>query len=510
MRLYFSLTNLEPLVISQSSASTNSHQCLDHIPGSAILGAIASKLYSSLSDEQSFALFHSGACRFGPAYPMHHDEIAMPIPASWYKIKNDGHTLYNHAAANFSRDKEKQYQQCRNGYITSKNIDVLVKQGLTTRTAIDEQTQRASDGQLYSYAFIEAGQHFGAWVDVNDSSLLAILRPLLNGELSIGRSRSSEFGRVQLHCPTQQPATKQACKLEKKLVIWCLSDAECRDAWGMPTVTPRAEDLHPALKGELDTTRSFIRSHKVRRFNRARNGFDTEQQLISRGSILTFTLQETASDDILTEMASQGIGCNRQQGLGWVSANPQWASMAQPNSLAIFDAITLTPPPKQETSGAQTETPLLRWIRVKQQESHTDKKQSTDIKALHKEIFAAYRNARHYRNVPRNYQAGPSSSQWHRLTDLVRSRQDESWFKVAFVGDAAICKSNNDPDGWGIDWQEQGVLLTFSEKMKKIFDGADILLMRQILEILCRYDLSTSDGLQRFHKNHLEPHEGGE
>jgi CRISPR-associated protein Csx10 len=509
MRIYFSLTNLEPLVISQSNASTNNHQCLDHIPGSAILGAIASKLYSSLSPEQSFTLFHSGNCRFGPAYPIHDNEVSMPIPAAWHKIKNDYSALSNHAAKDFIRNQAQQYQQCRSGFITSNNLDVPVKQGLTTRTAIEEQTQKASDGQLYSYAYIEAGQHFGAWIESGEATLLELVRPLLNGELNIGRSRSSEFGRVRLHCPNTQPASHQVTAQGKQLVLWCLSDIECRDAWGMPTLTPNANELHPALKGELDTTRSFIRSNKVRRFNRARNGFDSEQQLISRGSVLTFNLEEEATDKILTDLADQGVGFNRQQGLGWVNVNPHWANMPAPEHSVLFHALKLSPQPEEILAEPELDTPLLRWVKVKQQQSQANQRQTNQIQNLHQQIYDAYSNARHFRNTPQNYQAGPSASQWRRLAELVRNYNDDTWSKQAFQGEAAICKPHGDPDGWGIDWQEQGKLLTFAEKVENLLDGIDVNAMRQLLEVLCRYDLSNRDGLKRFRENHLTPPKGG-
>lgn len=509
MRLYYSLTNLEPLVISQSSASTNNHQCLDHIPGSAILGALAQRLYSTLDPEQSFALFHSGACRFGPAYPLLNNELALPVPASWHREKNNSDQLSNHAAAGFERQPDKQYQQCRSGFITHQLQEATVNQLLTTRTALDEQTQKASDGQLYTYACIAPEQSFAGWVEADDPALLELIKPLLNGEFSLGRARSSEFGRVQLHCPQIQPQVATVNNLGNRLVVWCLSDMECHDQAGMPTLTPQPQDLHPELTGKLDAQGSFIRCHKVRRFNRARNGFDSEQQLITRGSVLSFDLDKPASDDTLKQLASQGAGTHRQQGLGWISVNPSWAGRATPDQQALFNAIHLEPV-LQPQPAAKADTPLLLWVKDRHQQNEQQQNIQNQLQQLYGKIHSAYQNARAYRSCPPSHQAGPSSSQWRRLAELVRSQNQGNWHQLAFDGDAAICKAKNDEFGWGIDWHQHGRHTTFAGLMKEEFKGLDTNTMRRLLENLCRYDLSTSEGLKQFKQRHITGKEGAQ
>lgn len=516
MRLYYTLTNLDALVISQSSASTNNHECLDYIPGSAILGAVAAHLYPTLTTQQAMAMFHNGTCRFGPAYPVHDGEVALPVPASWHGIKGNSNELSNHTAPYFVRQQNKQYQQKRSGYITSKNESATVEHNLTTRTALDADTQRAKDGQLYSYASIAPNQHFSGWVEADDVALLEMIKPLLNGQLRIGRSRSSEFGRVQLHTPDQQPKLTQVKSNGQQLIIWCLSDVECKDSWGMPTLAPTATDIHPELNGVLDAERSFIRTHKVRRFNRARGGFDTEQQLISRGSVLAFTLEQPASQALLTELAKQGIGCHRQQGLGWVSINPNWSALSELDAGSLFNSLTIAQPIAKPLANTPPST-LLQWVSVQQQLVQAQRSQAEQLQELYAQIYHAYHNARVYNHIPFSYQAGPSSSQWRRLSELVRNRNSNDWQEAAFgtnpidkKDDAAICKAHNDEFGWGIGWQENGTPLNFASKMKQILSPLDIATMRQLLENLCRFDVSTNEGLTRFKQTHVATQQGAQ
>ena len=60
MRVFYALTTIDPIIVSQSAATTNNHQGLDYIPGSAMLGLVASRLYPELTGEKSWQLFHSG------------------------------------------------------------------------------------------------------------------------------------------------------------------------------------------------------------------------------------------------------------------------------------------------------------------------------------------------------------------------------------------------------------------------------------------------------------------
>lgn len=499
MRIYYQLTTKEPLVLSQSTATTNNHLGLDYIPGSAVLGAIASRLYNQLSAEQSFALFHSGSCRFGPVYPLLNNEVTLPVPASWHSLKQDAQTISNHAAESFVRDETQQYKQHREGYVTHTQEIARVEQGITTRTALDSSL-RVKKGQLYTYTTIQAGQQFGGWVEAESEELLTLIKPLLNGELSIGRSRSSEFGRVSLYCPSEQPAKQQVNNFQTSLVLWCLSDSQCINSFGAPTFTPDANNLHPSLSGQLNAKRSFIRTRKTRRFNRARNGLDSEQQLISAGSVLVYDLDTPVTNEVLQQIADQGIGINRQQGLGWVQVNPAWANQSEPQG-ALFEPLVLAAKPKVNV--AIERTPLVAWVEHELGINKTLHGIEQTILKLHRLMLDAYKSARNYNNLPNQYQAGPSSSQWRRLDDLVK--RHNNWQSFAFDDPsidkkdrAGVCKAENDQFGWGLSWQNNNKLTTFSEFTQQQLGTLDNLTMRRLLEQLCRYDLSTSSGLSSY------------
>lgn len=500
MRIYYTLTLKDALVLSQSSATTNNHLCLDYIAGSAMLGALANRLYQDVTPEQSWQLFHSGACQFSPAYPLKNNEIALPMPAAWHSVKNHApKQYYNLAATCFTRDTSKQYQQYREGFVTATGDRVQPRQSHTSRTAIDSTTQRARDGQLYSYACLEPDQQFAGWIEA-DETLLALLKPHLTGELRLGRARSGEFGRVLVHTtsPVDNPAPRS---MEKRLVIWCLSDLELTDPLGMPTLTPTPTMLHPALDGVLDTSRSFIRTHKVRRFNRARQGFDSEQYLISKGSVLSFDLTQVASNEVLQMLAGQGAGLNRQQGLGWLAVNPEWAEMSEPGQKRLFSPLTLTLP-QYNDAVVHVDTPLLNWIKYRMTSEQGAQSREQTVQTLLNRILDAYQQARNYNHILKGYSAGPSASQWRRVAEVVRQHNHVGkCLQAIFEGDGAICKASNDALGWGIGWYDQKPI-TFSTFTRQILTDQqgqllELATLRLLLERLCRYDPSTSEGLKQ-------------
>jgi CRISPR-associated protein Csx10 len=518
MRLYYTLSTIDPVILSQNNTTTNNHECLDYIPGSALLGLFAAQHYQHLSEEQAWQAFHSGACRFSPCYPFIDGQISLPTPACWHYGKgeqvsvsklnlqhdlqnNEQHynvaSISNHCAPDFVRDASKQYVQCRDGYLNNKGQLALVKQGLSTKTAIDRATGKASNSKLFSYSYIEAGQSFAGWIECDNEALLNTLKTTLNSIQRIGRSRNVEFGRVKLTLSELLPAS--APVQSSKLVLWCLSDCEFINEHGMPTLTPGGTDIHCDLNEvRLNTAKSFIRSNKVSRFNQKRQGYDSEQVLISKGSVLVFESKKTIPAEVFSKISEKGVGINQQQGLGWVQVNPQWTRSAKLESETLFTGITLKSQIEKSVHvEPSSNSVLLAWVKEHVAQDSANAKTSAEVSTCLASIFDFYRNARNYNNIINSNEAGPSASQWRRIADKVRSANME-WTKGVFVGEQAICKASNDELGWGITWHNGQRQSDFADATQQLLAAKSVAFMRLLLEKLCRFDISTHKGLKDF------------
>ena len=501
MKLYFKITTLDAIIMSETNTSTNNHQCLDYIPGSALLGLAAKQLYSQLSEAESWQIFHSGDVQFGPSYPISNNTVTLPTPASWHNEKYNADKLSNHAAASFERENLVQYKQCRTGFINPQAVAAQVKQSLVTKTALDATTLSAKEGSLFSYSAIEANQSFLAWVEVPNSDIAATIKPLLQGQHRLGRSRNNEFGRVNIaFIDTVEHNSPATTDTPNTLVLWALSDIQCINAQGLPTYTPTLSDLLPGAQGQLDTSNSFIQAHQVNRFNQKRAGLDSEQALISKGSVLVFN-QVDISDEQLSQLHNTGVGINKQQGLGWVMVNPLWAQQStieySKQGDSVFKPMLSLPAIKQEKSTPSKPcSPLTQWADAQLQINSADAIRQEQSDNTLKIIINAYNNARKYNNILHAYEAGPSSSQWRRIMQLLRDKNSD--VKQALFGAAhGICKASNDELGWGITWHNGDTLISFAEFFEKLVTPLDENSLLLICEKLCRYDLSVYKDLQR-------------
>ncbi|WP_166368713.1 hypothetical protein [Psychromonas sp. SA13A] len=505
MRLYYTLKTIDPIIVSENNSSENNDACLDYIPGSAILGALASKHYVALSEQDSWTLFHTGECVFSHCYPLVNNQLALPVPASWHFLKGknaldstgkyNANEISNHASVSFERQEGVQYKQCRDGYINSDAQSAVVKQGLTTKTAINNQTGGAKESQLFSYSYIQPAQTFLGWIDCEDDVLLDTLKTTLNNGINIGRSRHSEFGRVHVDV-INSPTIAEPTNNENTLVIWCLSDCECLDDLGNPTFTPTLQSINPLLSGNLNKQKSYIRSTSCSRFNQKRGGLDSEQVLISKGSVLVYDLDQKVDQAVINTLNEAGIGLNKQQGLGWVSVNPAWAFKSSlSNGELLFNPVIIKAGVDKKGEVATTSA-LLSWVKEKVSEDKKSIVRKQCVNSLLKQIVQAYQDARRYNNILNSHEAGPSSSQWRRISTLIRTKENK-WAAAVFEGKNAICKPDNDQLGWGISWSGAQTNTDFSAFTKDLLSGLNVTEMRELLEKLNRYDLSTYKGLYK-------------
>jgi CRISPR-associated protein Csx10 len=515
MRLHYTIETIDPVIMSQSNATTNNHDSFDFIPGSTVLGAVASKLYRGLAKEQSWPMFHNGQCKFSNCYRVFKQgdksEIALPTPASWHIQKDNDAVInkqycqdnvINFAANDFIDDGYTQYCRVELGFVVSTKHKAVIVKDITGKTAINSDTGAAKESQLFNYAYIEAGQTFAGWIDCQSEALEEELKLFLNQTHRMGRSRNAEFGRVKFSLLDKPAVPSKINNISNKLVLWCLSDVELINNFGMPTLRPAGCDIHSALKdATLDVSRSFIRPFCASRFNQKRQGADSEQVLIGMGSLLVFDLPQAIDNSVLQTIEEQGIGANRQQGLGWVCINPAWVSTKNFNENNLFDGIFIANNSSPSTCNDNQPSALLSWVKEQEQNKQDNDNNQSQVTEILQSIVGYYHNARQFAGIGNAQQAGPSSNQWQRLFEIIRL--NNVWYEAAFVGEHAICKASNDSLGWGIEWDDQKGMTTFVDAIKNHFRlEQSVDLLRLLLEQLCKFDLSTYEGLAKIAKEY--------
>lgn len=336
---FFTIDLKQPVIISQQAATAGAHQSLDYISGSSILGLVAGKIYNELSQEEAFTVFHSGNIRFLNALPTSNNEIGYPVPLSLHNFKGETYLEEKNILASQVFDvsnitdgelKNRQPVQLRNFYINSFGQKITPIKEQTLKTAIDKNHNRAANGQLFGYEALSKGQQLQFSVqaddDINEGLWQKIVQSL-DGTAHLGRSRSSQFGKVEICKVDNKPNQKP--KAEKILTLWLLSDM-CLQDNNQITLLPQ-----PAQLGLPDGTKwlsdkSFVRTRRYSIFNNYRKHYDKERQVIVQGSVLRYQLPDNVNFDEVVKTLEQGIGLYTEQGLGQVLINPEILQQTYP------------------------------------------------------------------------------------------------------------------------------------------------------------------------------------
>ena len=308
----YSCRLLSDVVISQSSATEEKHETLDYIPGSYFLGVAAKTLYSSSSPE-NFDLFHSGKVHFGDAQLSDKSNVkALKTPLNLFNLKDNEEVFFFYPDG--KNDDDKQDKQVRNGYILNGAL-TEVQKDFTLRTATENRT--AKEGSLYGYQSLKAGQKFVFEVIGEDEILLKKIKPTLTGNQHIGRSKSAEYGLVEICFEREENLQNLEVDKGQEVVIYAEGNLSFFDENGHPTYQPTADDLG-ITKGEILWDKCQIRTRNFALFNNHRMTRDSHIHAIEKGSVFVVRAPERL---IISENC---IGEYKAIGFGKVRYQPNW------------------------------------------------------------------------------------------------------------------------------------------------------------------------------------------
>lgn len=480
----------QPVIISEKSASVGAHQSLDYIKGSTLLGLLASRLYSQLSQEDAFLMFHSGKVRFNDALPVDQEslQVAYPVPMCLHSFKAekyaDGQILFSDKIFDISqiaKDEElkkaaisKQPVQLRNFYITMDGQRLSPNKELTLKTAIDPKQNRAKNAQLFGYEALSAHQQFSFSIQADDDVPYHLIDKLsaVVGKAQLGRSRSAQFGAVEIKSLESDNSEVPKNNAQGLLTLWLLSDLQLQQN-GQPTLIPSPEVLGLPKGTKWLAEKSFLRSRRYSMYNAYRRHYDKERQVISRGSILRYELPSDFSDyDSLYQRLSKGIGLQTECGLGQVSINPDILSNTHPTWKQNSKKVV-----KQTISQAELpqNSTLISVLLRKQQISEIGSQPRQIAAEIFNELCAKITQARRFQGLVRGMPlepSPPSRTQFGRLKELAnqyRANPNGLW-KSLVNNDDAMLKVSTESNGTnrqsGASYKSSGWEVKFAPELK--------------------------------------------
>lgn len=470
MKKYFVLETLDDVIIGSSNAAAFSAQTLDYIPGSAVMGAVCS-LYGrgDLAADTLNLFFQENMTVFSDFLPLTKEgEETRPAPMSFHYEKRKTNAPFLNFLKEGVKDETKQYKQVRGDNRTSGFAQFSPDKAVTARTAIDYETNTAKTSALYNRDAIAAGQLFlgccsipdtlengrGSGNDSRSGDKIAAARAavfdiLKDGSiLRIGAGRGSEYGRARVHDVTAAmedlnkakglPDPGTPVNGKRKLVLWCLSNAEFLDAvTSYDSPVPDNPAMLWALAREniapvFQPGSSFVRTGKTRYYNNARGGLDSARVFVARGSVLVYEYEYSGDEArlpaILGALQEEGCGLSRQMGFGRIMVNPEClVSQGElKDGARLFAsgfkyAAAGASRSAQDSSGDAREAREVQWLK----EMAAARLFSAEIEDLAgkllKRILDIYLSARKYLGIGKDTDIGPGTTQWQSLRSALCS-----------------------------------------------------------------------------------------
>lgn len=315
--LTFQVEFLSDIVLPATSNTEGKIVQLDFIPGSNFLGMVA-KEYDEFHD--SFSVFHSGSVRFGDATLLIEGQATYKMPLSFFYEKLNPTALVNHhLIEDFSTFK--QLKQKRNGYITQKLHEVAIKHNYAQKSAYDTEKRRSKESAMYGYSAIPAGtvwQFTVTYEGIDKEDRERIINNLL-GEKRLGKSKSSQYGRVKITEATKVPTLQSRLEEKATTLLYLKSRLALVDAEGNPTY-----DLKYLLDGLKDENivweKSQIRTSTFSPYNGSMETKSYERVVINSGSVIV--LQNLSMEQ--QKRLEAGVGIYLSEGFGEVLINPSF------------------------------------------------------------------------------------------------------------------------------------------------------------------------------------------
>lgn len=376
----YKCTLLSDLVLNQNSGSEGKQTCLDFIPGNNFLGIVAENLYNQLSDEESALIFHSGKVRFGDAHPSACGIRSLKIPLSMYYPKMGSVTnecYIHHHIVNQIELLDKQLKQCRNGFYifdeeNKKGTKIPIEKSFSIKSAYDTAKRRSEDEMMYGYESLQEGleMYFEIESDL-DAELNKKIQSAILGKKRIGRSRSAQYGSVEIE-RVDYKEIMSSSQNNNEITVYADGRLIFLNANGDPSFQPQAKDLG-LDGGEILWSKCQIRTFQYSPWNGKRHTHDIDRCGIEKGSVFVVNCSKCPEN-------SRYVGFYNNEGFGKVIYNPDFLlSKAETNGRSTYALYDTLEKPVSSVIISTPQTSLISFLKQRQVKDNADSKVYSDV-----------------------------------------------------------------------------------------------------------------------------------
>lgn len=401
---FFKLTLLSDIVLQKSSNTQGKNESRDFINGSVILGIVA-KHYDEFSNP--FAIFHSGAVRFGEAKPLISGKISHKIPLCFFTQKEakDLREVYNALFCDFATKslQNLQLRQIRSGYINWDLQKAELKYRYTQK--VNLQAKSTKDNQMFGYEAICEGAVFGFVVEFDEcvsNDDIEKITQILCGTHFIGKSKNAEYGEVIIQSSEDFAPVKHDLNLNtqdfsqdfNEVALYVASSLALFDNT-MPTFIPNAKNLG-LDSAQILWEKTHIKTKIHTPYNQKRKAKDSARLIIEQGSVITLHNLSQSDKD---KLKNGRILCGGflSEGYGEILVNPSFLMRGKDNKpFALNQSHIDSPKGKISTPQNNLDNDLIAYVkdlRDLQMREVESANAIDDFIATHKGKFSKVTNA---------------------------------------------------------------------------------------------------------------------
>lgn len=363
----------EPVLISRRAEAGNEFETAGSISGTALLGALASRVArrydltgNGAAKDAFVKLFLRERLRFSTLFPTRYwEETLIPtIPAPLdlltckafpgFSQKTDEHAVtpfsLSDAPPRNCLECEQKFQDLDVPLVPLDGFVVLemkphrlkLERRHEMHISVDPETGRVNEGDLYGYVSLESGQYFLGEIDCADEADWRALKEMADlpelgqpFEVYFGRAGRRGHGRVTIVLQDAEKGSQRhpwrVLSLEERvqdlsqgLRMTLLSDAILPDRWLRSRTGLDEAWLGKRLGVPVAIQRAFVRSRRVDGFFGHLGLPRYRDWALVAGSTVGIIFPQGAPSDLhlkLAELEREGIGLRREEGYGQVVFN---------------------------------------------------------------------------------------------------------------------------------------------------------------------------------------------
>jgi len=388
-RLNFICEFKSDIVLHSSSNTEGKVDKFNYIAGSNFLGMVA-RAYSSFGSD-AFEVFHSGKVRFLDGHIMENNQKTFHAPFSWFAPKGfslsdaiENNKLYNDHFITPSEyeafiQKGIQLKQQRGSFITQDGSVAKLNSNYRQKSAYDKGNRRSKESSMFGYHALEKGTKWAFEVEMEDAKHKDKIIKLLESSNRLGKSRSAEYGRVEIKFIDEQenvlPQVLKPLRIEDKyyIFIYAYSRLALTDDYGVNSYQPTISSLKLDESCKIDWDKSQIRISRYTPYVSIRHNRDPERLIIDKGSIIAIEVQKDFDVEAYSQKVKKGLGLYFSEGHGKVIVNPTFLNSKKPS----FEYV------KEENSSGKEEEGLGligKWLKQQKEEDESNYKLLKEVK----------------------------------------------------------------------------------------------------------------------------------